>query len=106
MDARYKPRLRSVDDIMQTHILGGKVSPKQIGAVNEEALKVILTALNGEVGLSGPDIPFLCAALHFWRDKLIEMMRGHPEGLEAEKTAYILMKQYYQGEDVIVGGDE
>lgn len=28
MDARYKPRLHSVDNIIQTRILGGEVSPK------------------------------------------------------------------------------
>lgn len=107
MDARYKPRLRSVDNIIQTQILGGKVSPKQIGVVNEEALKVVLAALNGKAGLSGPDIPFLCAALHFWRDELIEWMRrDHPDDLEAENAAYIFMKQHYQGEGVKVGGDE
>lgn len=107
MDSRYKPRLRSVDNIIQTQILGGKVSPKQIGAVNEEALKVVLTALNGEAGLSGTDTPFLCAALHFWRDVLIERMRReHPDDLETEKAAYILMKRHYKGEGVKVGGDE
>lgn len=107
MDARYRPRLCSVDNIMQTHILAGKVSPKQIGAANEEALKVVLAALNGEAGMSDSDIPFLCAALHFCRDELIEMMRrGHPDGLEVEKAAYTLMKLHYQGKDIIVGGDE
>ena len=107
MDARYKPRLHSIDNIIQTQILGGKVSRKQIDAVQEEALDVVLTALNGEAGMSGPDIPFLCAALHFCRDELIEMMRrGHPDDLETEKVAYILMKRHYQGKDVIGGGDE
>lgn len=107
MDARYKPRLHSVDNIIQTQILGGEVSPKQIDAVHEEALDVVLTALNGEAGLSVPDIPFLCAALHFWRDELIERMRREdPDDLEAEKAAYILMKRHYQGEGVKVGGDE
>ena len=107
MDARYKPRLRSVDNIMQTQILGGEVSPKQIDAVHEEALDVVLAALNGEAGLSGPDIPFLCAALHFWRDELIDRMRReHPDDLEAEKAAYILMKRHYHGEDLKVRGDE
>lgn len=107
MDARHKPRLHSVDNIMQTQILGGEVSKKQMDAVHEEALEVILTALNGEAGLSGPDIPFLCAALHFWRDELIERMRReHPDDLEAEKAAYIMMKRHYQGEGVKVGGDE
>lgn len=107
MDARRKPRLHSVDNIMQTQFLGGEVSPKQIEAVQEEALDVVLTALNGEAGLSGPDIPFLCAALHFWRDELIERMRReHPDDLEAEKAAYILMKRHYQGEGVKAGGDE
>lgn len=107
MDARYKPRLHSLDNIVQTQILGGKVSKKQMYAVQEEALDVVLTALNGEAGLSVPDIPFLCAALHFWRDELIERMRReHPDDLEAEKAAYILMKRHYQGEGVKVGGDE
>lgn len=46
-------------------------------------------------------------ALHFWRDELIERMRReHPDDLEAEKAAYILMKRHYQGECVKVGGDE
>lgn len=107
MDARYKSRLHSVDNIIQTQILGGEVSSKQIDAVHDEALEVILTALNGEVGLSGPDIPFLCAALHFWRDELIEMMRReHPDDLEAEKAAYIMMKRHYKGEAKKVGGNE
>lgn len=57
--------------------------------------------------MSDSDIPFLCAALHFCRDELIEMMRrGHPDGLEVEKAAYIMMKRHYQGEGVKVGGDE
>lgn len=107
MDARYKSRLHSVDNIIQTQILGGEVSSKQIDAVHDEALEVILTALNGEVGLSGPDIPFLCAALHFWRDELIERMRReHPDDLEAEKASYIMMKRHYKGEAKKVGGDE
>lgn len=107
MDTRYKPRLHSVDNIIQTQIQGGKVSPKQIDAVHEEALEVVLTALNGEAGLSGPDIPFLCAALHFWRDELIERMRREdPDGLEAENVAYILMKRHFQSESLKVGGDE
>lgn len=100
MNVWYKPRLQSVDNIIKTQVLGGEVSPKQIDAVHDEAL-------NGEAGMSGPDIPFLCAALHFWRDELIEMMRReHPDDLEAEKAAYILMKRHYQGEGVKVGGDE
>ena len=100
MDARHKPRLHSVDNIMQTQILGGEVSKKQMDAVHEEAL-------NGEVGLSDLDAPFLCAALHFWRDELIDRMRReHPDDLVAEKAAYILMKRHYQGEGVKVGGDE
>lgn len=107
MNARYKPRLHSVDNIIQTQISGGNVSSKQIYAAHEEALEVILTALNGEAGLSDPDIPFLCAALHFWRDELMERMcRDHPDDLAAEKAAYILMKRHYQGEGVKVGGDE
>lgn len=65
MNVWYKPRLQSVDNIIKTQVLGGEVSPKQIDAVHEEALDVVLAALNGEAGLSGPDIPFLCAALHF-----------------------------------------
>lgn len=93
MNVWYKPRLQSVDNIIKTQVLGGEVSPKQIDAVHEEALDVVLAALNGEAGMSGPDIPFLCAALHFWRDELIERMRReHPDDLEAEKAAYIMMK--------------
>nr|DAU95169.1 MAG TPA: hypothetical protein [Caudoviricetes sp.] len=107
MDARYKPRLHSVDNIIQTQILGGEVGKKQMCAVYEEALDVVLTALNGETGPSVPDIPFLCAALHFWRDELIERMRREdPNSLEVEKVTYILMKRHYRGEGVIVGGDE
>lgn len=107
MNVWYKPRLQSVDNIIKTQVLGGEVSPKQIDAVHDEALEVILTALNGEAGMSGPDIPFLCAALHFWRDELIDRMRReHPDDLVAEKAAYILMKRHCQGEGVKVGGDE
>ena len=107
MNVWYKPRLQSVDNIIKTQVLGGEVSPKQIDAVHEEALDVVLTALNGEAGLSVLDIPYLCAALHFWRDELIERMRReHPDYLETENAAYILMKQHYQGESVKVGGDE
>lgn len=99
MDARHKPRLHSVDNIIQTQVLGGEVSDKQMDAV--------LTALNGEAGLSDLDAPFLCAALHFWRDELIERMRReHPGDLEAEKAAYIMMKRHYKGEAKKVGGDE
>ena len=107
MDSRHKHRLHSVDNLMQTRILGGEVSDKQMDAVYEEALEAVLTALNGEAGLSDLDAPFLCAALHFWRNVLIERMRReHPDDLETEKTAYILMKLRYQGEGVKVGGDE
>lgn len=107
MNVWYKPRLQSVDNIIKTQVLGGEVSPKQIDAVHEEALDVVLTPLNGEAGLSDLDTPFLCAALHFWRDELIERMhREHPDDLGAEKAAYILMKRHYQGEGVKVGGDE
>lgn len=107
MDSRHKHRLHSVDNLMQTRILGGEVSDKQMDAVYEEALEAVLTALNGEAGLSDLNAPFLCAALHFWRDELIERMRReHPDDLEAEKAAYILMKRHYQGECVKVGGDE
>lgn len=107
MNVWYKPRLQSVDNIIKTQVLGREVSPKQIDAVHEEALDVVLTALNGEAGMSGPDIPFLCAALRFWRDELIEWMRREdPDYLEAEKAAYIMMKRHCQGEDVKVGGDE
>lgn len=107
MDSRHKHRLHSVDNLMQTRILGGEVSDKQMDAVYEEALEAVLTALNGEAGLSDLDAPFLCVALHFWRDELIERMRReHPDDLEAEKAAYILMKRHYQGECVKVGGDE
>lgn len=99
MNVWYKPRLQSVDNIIKTQVLGGEVSPKQNDAV--------LAALNGEAGMSGPDIPFLCAALHFWRDELIERMRReHPDDLEAEKAAYIMMKRHYKGEAKKVGGDE
>lgn len=104
MNVWYKPRLQSVDNIIKTQVLGGEVSPKQIDAVQEEALDVVLAALNGEAGMSGPDIPFLCATLHFWRDELIERMRR--EHLEAEKAAYIMMKRHYKGEAKKVGGDE
>lgn len=97
MNVWYKPRLQSVDNIIKTQVLGGEVSPKQIDAVQEEALDVVLAALNGEAGMSGPDIPFLCAALHFWRDELIERMRReHPDDLEAEKAAYIMMKRHWK----------
>ena len=107
MNVWYRPRLQSVDNIIKTQVLGGEVSPKQIDAVHDGSLEVILTALNGEAGMSGSDIPFLCAALHFWRDKLIEMMRReHPDDLEAEKAAYILMKRHYHVEDLKVRGDE
>lgn len=107
MNVRYKPRLHSIDNIIQTQMLGGKVSSKQMDAVHDEALEVILTALNGEAGLSDLDIPFLCAALHFWRDELTERMRrSHPDDLQAENAAYILMKRHYQGEAAKVGGDE
>lgn len=107
MNVWHKPRLQSVDNIIKTQVLGGEVSPKQIEAVQEEALDVVLTALNGEAGLSDLDAPFLCAALHFWRDELIDRMRReHPDDLGAEKAAYILMKRHYQGEGVKVGGDE
>nr|DAS90577.1 MAG TPA: hypothetical protein [Caudoviricetes sp.] len=107
MDARHKPRLHSVDNIIQTQVLGGEVSDKQMDAVYEEALEAVLTALNGEAGLSDLDAPFLCAALHFWRDELIERMRReHPDDLEAEKAAYIMMKRHYKGEAKKVGGDE
>lgn len=99
MNVWYKPRLQSVDNIIKTQVLGGEVSPIQIDAV--------LAALNGEAGMSGPDIPFLCAALNFWRDELIERMRReHPDDLEAEKAAYIMMKRHYKGEAKKVGGDE
>lgn len=58
MNVWYKPRLQSVDNIIKTQVLGGEVSSKQIDAVHDEALEVILTALNGEAGMSGPDTPF------------------------------------------------
>ena len=107
MDSRHKHRLHSVDNLVQTRILGRELSDKQMDAVYEEALEAVLTALNGEAGLSDLDAPFLCATLHFWRDVLIERMRReHPDYLEAEKIAYILMKLRYQDEGVKVGGDE
>lgn len=107
MDARYKPRLHSVENIMLTRAMGGDVSCKQIDAVHEEALEVVRAALDGEHGASDLDIPFLCAALRFWHDELTEKMRREdPDDLEAEKAAYILMKRHYRGEGVIVGGDE
>lgn len=57
--------------------------------------------------MSSLDIPFLCAALHFWLDVLIERMRReHPDDLEADNAAYILMKRHYKGEAKKVGGDE
>lgn len=58
MDSRHKHRLHSVDNLMQTRILGGEVSDKQMDAVYEEALEAVLTALNGEAGLSDLDAPF------------------------------------------------
>lgn len=42
MNVWYKPRLQSVDNIIKTQVLGGEVSPKQIDAVQEEALDVVL----------------------------------------------------------------
>lgn len=62
MDSRHKHRLHSVDNLMQTRILGGEVSDKQMDAVHEEALDVVLAALNSEAGLSNLDTPF-CARL-------------------------------------------
>lgn len=95
-----KPRLHSVENIMLTRAMGGDVSCKQIDAVHEEAL-------DGEHGVSDLDIPFLCAALRFWRDELTEKMRrDHPADLEAEASAYILMKRHYQIEAARVGGDK
>lgn len=94
MNVWYKPRLQSVDNIIKTQVLGGEVSPKQIDAVHEEALDVVLAALNGEAGLSGPDIPFLCAALHElkvlrWREKkMIEKIHEY-EQVEDEETLYL-----------------
>lgn len=61
MNVWYKPRLQSVDNIIKTQVLGGEVSDKQMDAVYEEALEAVLTALNGEAGLSDLDAPFLCA---------------------------------------------
>ena len=58
MNVWYKPRLQSVDNIIKTQVLGGEVSKKQMDAVHEEALEVVLTALNGEAGLSDLDAPF------------------------------------------------
>ena len=107
MNVWYKPRLQSVDNIIKTQVLGGEVSPKQIDAVQEEALDVVLAALNGEAGMLARISLFLCAALHFWRDELIERMRRErPDDLEAEKAAYIMMKRHYKGEAKKVGGDE
>lgn len=100
-----KPRLHSVENIMLTRAMGGDVSCKQIDAVHDEALEVVRAALDGEHGVSDLDIPFLCAALHFWRDELTEKMRrDHPADLEAEASAYILMKRHYQIEAAPVGG--
>lgn len=45
MNVWYKPRLQSVDNIIKTQVLGGEVSPKQIDAVQEEALDVVRPAL-------------------------------------------------------------
>lgn len=107
MDSRHKHRLHSVDNLVQTRILGRELSAKQMDAVYEEALEAVLTALKGDAGLSDLDAPFLCAALHFWHDVLIERMRReHPAYLEAEKIVYILMKLRYRDEGVKVGGDE
>lgn len=100
-----KPRLHSVENIMLTRAMGGDVSCKQIDAVHEEALEVVRAALDGENGVSDLDIPFLCAALRFWRDELTEKMRrDHPADLEAEASAYILMKRHYQIDAAPVGG--
>lgn len=62
MNVWYKPRLQSVDNIIKTQVLGGEVSPKQIDAVHEEALDVVLAALNGERD-SLTWIPPFCARL-------------------------------------------
>ena len=59
MNVWYKPRLQSVDNIIKTQVLGGEVSPKQIDAVQEEALDVVLAALdNTAFGNVGPGYPF------------------------------------------------
>ena len=63
MNVWYKPRLQSVDNIIKTQVLGGEVSPKQIDAVHEEALDVVLAALNSEAGNSLTWIPPFCARL-------------------------------------------
>lgn len=100
-----KPRLHSVENIMRTRAMRGQVSDEQIDAVHEEALEVVRAALDGEHGVSDFDIPFLCAALHFWRDELIKKMRrDNPGDLKAEASAYILMKRHYQIEVAPVGG--
>ena len=65
MDSRHKHRLHSVDNLMQTRILGGEVSDKQMDAVYEEALEAVLTALNGEAGLSDLDAPFFVSGSAF-----------------------------------------
>lgn len=105
MNVWYKPRLQSVDNIIKTQVLGGEVSPKQIDAVQEEALDVVLAALNGEAGMSGPDIPFLCAALHFWRDELIERMRReHPRADPA--GAHIPVHHQGAGRQPAAGRDD
>nr|DAH94155.1 MAG TPA: hypothetical protein [Caudoviricetes sp.] len=107
MTFNRKPRLRSIENIMLTQASGGNVSSKQIDAVHDEALEVVRAALNGEDGLSDPDIPFLCAALHFWRDELTQKMRrDNPDDLEAEAAAYILMRRHYQAKSAPVGGDK
>lgn len=62
MNVWYKPRLQSVDNIIKTQVLGGEVSPKQIDAVQEEALDVVLAALNGEAGMLAR-ISLFCARL-------------------------------------------
>lgn len=103
----FKPRLRSIEDIMLTQASGGNVSNKQIDAVHEEALEIVRAALDGDEGLSDLDIPFLCAALHFWRDELTgKMRRNHPDDLETEAVAYTLMRRHYQAEAVSAGGDK
>ena len=102
----YKPRLHSIESILLTRAMGGDVSRKQIDAVHEEALQLIGNALNGDKGMSDVDVPFLCAALHYWHDELLKKVSlNGPADLEAAASAYTLMKRHFQSETAPVGGD-
>ena len=103
----YKPRLHSIESILLTRAIGGDVSRKQIDDVHEEALQAIGTALNGDRGMSDADVPFLCAALHFWHDELLKRVSlNGPADLEAASSAYTLMKRHFSSDTVPAGGDK